>query len=150
MRAIALDSNDLKSTDWLVVAGAGEETRVHMQTTVDAAGAPRFVFDERTGENRLGDRNTGDGTVPLNGAIPRFVPEREIVVVTPRYFSFFEFKDRILNEVAGFHALLPNVNAVRRLVIKHLRPSFGGPLRGRPLPGISSKDWAPPIEKPRP
>jgi pimeloyl-ACP methyl ester carboxylesterase len=148
VRALVLDSSDLESADWLVIVGAGEETRVHMQTTLDAEGNPRFVFDERTGENQLRSRSTGDGTVPLAAALPRFVPEQEIVVVTPGDLSFFEFKDRILDEVAGFHAVLPNVNAVRRLVIKHLRPSFGAPLRGRPLPGVTRARWTPPTGKP--
>ena len=59
--------------DWLVVAGAGCETRVALRVERDDDGNPRFLLrsDERRNDWDSDDadlatrRNTGDGTVPL-------------------------------------------------------------------------------------
>lgn len=138
----------LRQKDWLGIVGVGEKTRVQM--TVEGDPEDRwFVINDEQFVNDLSNtspksRRTGDGTVPLPGAIPPFLPDSQLVCVMERDLSFLELKDRALVAVAGFHGLLPAVNLVQRLVIRHLRPDYRGPVWGRRLPGATS--WRPPID----
>jgi pimeloyl-ACP methyl ester carboxylesterase len=139
----------LRQSDWLAILGAGQKTRIQL-TVKQKGGGPRFVIDEDQFVNDLNSGNpasmrTGDGTVPVPGAIPAFLPRSGLVCVTEDDLSFFELRDRLLVEVGGFHGLLPRVNLVQRLVSKHLQPKFSGEVWGRRLPGSSS--WNPPISK---
>jgi hypothetical protein len=95
-------------------------------------------------ENNPRSTRTGDGTVPLAGAIPPFLSRSKPVCVTDDDLGHFEFRDRLLVEVGGFHGLLPRVNLVQRLVTKHLLPEYRGRIWGRRLPGAGS--WNPPIK----
>ena len=71
----------LDRRDWLAVAGVDSKTRVRLRIRRDASGAPRFDLrsDERLNRWDPNDpdpalrRGTGDGTVPLEGAIPPFL-----------------------------------------------------------------------------
>jgi pimeloyl-ACP methyl ester carboxylesterase len=139
----------LTQKDWLAVVGVGQKTRL-------GVGFDRhdrkewFVLDEALVLNELSSahptsRRTGDGTVPLFGALAPFLPESQLVCVTEEDFGFWEMRDRLLAEVGGFHGLLPAINLVQNLVVRHLRPGFRGPVHGRRVPGAAS--WRPPIEK---
>ncbi len=136
--------NGLSANSWLAIVGVGEETRQSVR--VDREGKwTRFSLDVDAGGKQARNRLTGDGTVPLHGAIPPFVPEEKLVAVDRKGFGAFEFGDRLLLQAAGLHAMLPTMNLVQRLVIKHLRPAFNGRFDGaKRLPGVR-KRWTPPI-----
>jgi pimeloyl-ACP methyl ester carboxylesterase len=138
----------LRQDDWLAIAGIGERTRVAM--TIRGAGdRPRFDIDSAEPVNDLGKRRadrtrTGDGTVPLSGAMPPFLPSSHVVCVKDDDLEFLEIRDRLMVGLGGFHGLLPRINLVQRLATKHLRPQYRGRVWGRPLPGVRS--WNPPID----
>lgn len=132
----------LEAEDWLAVVGAGERTRVSL-TVRRERGEPRFEFGDLDLADDVPGRRTGDGTVPLAGALPPFLPEEHVLCVTRDDLTFWEIGDRILTRIAGFHGLLPKVNLVTRLVTRHLRPSFRGEVWGRCVPGV--EQWNPPI-----
>jgi hypothetical protein len=88
---------------------------------------------------------TGDNTVPYFGARSKFIPNQEVVCVTPGDFSFWEFKDRILENI-GLHSSLPNMNLVQRLVVSHFKGAIYGEIWGRPAPDLPpATKWDPPI-----
>ncbi|HEX2139557.1 MAG TPA: alpha/beta fold hydrolase [Woeseiaceae bacterium] len=134
--------------DWLVIAGAGQRTR--LQLGIDGSRrAPRYIINDQQFVNELGalepnSLRTGDGTVPLPGAIPPFLPASRLVCVTEDDLNFFELRDRLLVEVGGMHGLLPRINLVQRLIVRHLLPRYRGDVWGRRVPGSDS--WNPPIE----
>lgn len=135
-------------SDWLVIVGVGQKTR--LQVTVDGnRRGPRYIIDDEQFVNELSalepnSLRTGDGTVPVAGAIPPFLPAAKIVCVTEDDLNFFELRDKLLVEVGGMHALLPRINLVQRLVTRHLLPRYRGDVWGRRVPGIDT--WKPPIE----
>ena len=138
---------------WLCIAGIDANTRVGMSTSTNNG---RIFFNLSDEVNNYGGVDskapatveTGDGTVPYLGAQSGFIPPEQIVCVTPKDFEFFEFKDKILDNV-GLHANLPNMNLVQRLVTSHFLDKKQGSLGGRPGPGISLAEWDPPIPKDR-
>lgn len=145
----------VRQDDWLAIIGVGERTRINM--VVDGgAGSRWFTISEDQFVNQLSRRHpdnrlTGDGTVPLPGAIPPFLPATRLVCVQDDDLEFLELRDRIMVGLGGFHGLLPRINLVQRLVTKHLRPDYRGRVWGRRLPG--ARAWNPPIagleERPR-
>jgi len=138
----------LRQDDWLAIIGVGEKTRI--QLTIDRGrDGPRFMIGEDQFVNELNRRKqnsvrTGDGTVPLVSAIPPFIPATRLVCVSDNDLEFLELRDRFLVGLGGFHGLLPRVNLVQRLVMRHLNPSYRGRVWGKRLPG--SKSWKPPID----
>ncbi|MDO8631307.1 MAG: alpha/beta fold hydrolase [Phycisphaerales bacterium] len=133
---------------WLAVVGIGYKTRI--QLTV--SGLPKSPWFEISDDQYIDEwnddkssRRTGDATVPLLGALPPFLPEEQLVCVSPDDFSWVEVGDRTLMAAAGLHAALPTMNLVQRLVVKHYRPAFRGKVWGRRVPGATS--WTPPIPK---
>ncbi|HET6628403.1 MAG TPA: alpha/beta hydrolase [Woeseiaceae bacterium] len=134
--------------DWLVIAGVGQKTR--LQLTVDGSRRnPRYIIDDDQFVNELSalepnSLRTGDGTVPLAGALPPFLDASRLVCVTEDDLNFFELRDKLLVEVGGMHGLLPRINLVQRLVTRHLLPRYRGDVWGRRVPG--SNTWKPPIE----
>ena len=139
------------SKDWLSLVGVNKTTRVRMGISKDAAGKPRFDFAEADVRNDWPNPDpkarvfTGDNSVPYLGARAKFVPTEEVVCVTPEDFSFWEFKDRLL-EQAGFHSNLLNMNLVQRLVVSHFKGRVYGDVWGRPAPDIPpGTAWDPPI-----
>jgi len=141
-------SAGLRQDDWLAILGVGERTRVQM-TVSGRPGRRRFVINEKQFVNELShrDRNslrTGDGTVPLQAAIPPFLPATRLVCVKDDDIDFLELRDRIMAGLGGLHGLLPRVNLVQRLVTRHLKSDYRGPVWGRRLPGARS--WNPPID----
>ena len=135
-------------SDWLAIIGVGQRTRLQLTVDRDRRG-PRFVIDDDQFVSSLDgkqpdSRETGDGTVPMAGAIPPFLPATRPVCVVESDLGFFELRDRLLAEVGGFHGLLPRMNLVQRLVTKHLLPAYRGEVWGRRLPGTPT--WNPPID----
>jgi pimeloyl-ACP methyl ester carboxylesterase len=133
---------------WLPIIGVGSHTR--LQITVDQErDGPRYQISDDQFTNRLSHRHpdsreTGDGTVPLAGALAPFLKEEQGVCVMPQDLGWLEIRDRALLMAAGLHGILPTINLVQRLVVKHLKPDFRGEVWGRPVPGVDQ--WAPPIE----
>lgn len=146
VNTLKLDGNTVPEDDWMAVVGVHVRTRVEMEIR-KANGAPRFFIDDKQYvdeyEKDPTSRRTGDGTVPLEGALPPFLPEDKIIALTPQHFSWTEFQDRILAAREGLHALLPTMNLAQRLVIKHFHPGFKGEVKGRRVPG--SMNWNPPL-----
>lgn len=158
--ALRLDDPDdarpchLSRDRWLAIAGADRETRVGLRVERGENGAPRFDLrsDERCNDWDSDDadpatrRRTGDGTVPLEGAIPPFLEESRLVCVTPGDFGYWEFRDRALSSLAGFHGLIPKMNMLHRLILRFLLDgddSYGNTW-GRALPGVET--WNPPLK----
>lgn len=136
------------ATRWLCVAGVHARTRVHVAIDPQGPSGPEFRFDP---EQDLRDewpasRLTGDGTVPLRGAVPPFLPETAIVCVTPADFDFWELQDRALRGLAGFHGILPNMDMLHRMIVRFFRPEARGDVWGRPLPGVAPDAWQPPLK----
>lgn len=148
VNSFKLSDAKIKQHNWLAVVGIGCETRIQIDSKKTRSG-PWFVIKENQFVNELtsdnpDSRKTGDGTVPLAGALPPFLPESSLVCVTPDDLGRFELRDKVLVKVAGLHGLLPAINLVQRLTIKHLKDDFGGPIWGRRVPGATS--WNPPIK----
>jgi hypothetical protein len=146
---LRLERLELKdSKRWLCIVGVGGKTRQSMTLRVDAKGnRPWFELGEETDEWSQGHASirTGDNTVPFSGAKCAFVPAEQIICISPDEFAFFEFKDRLINQL-GFHSALPSMNLVQRLVVSHLLGTKKGKLEGYPSPEIDPAKWDPPIK----
>lgn len=146
---LKLSTAGLAPKNWLCVVGADSETRVKLQ--VDAG--PNFKFSSADRQNnwkskdQQARRMTGDGTVPFEGAIPKFLKPENLVVVTPDDYGYWEIQDRAISAVAGFHGILPNMDMVHRLIVAHFtdRPDTHGNIWGRAAPGVTKKTWDPPV-----
>lgn len=138
---------------WLLIVGLDERTAYRVRLSDGG----RFAFDaeekEYRGEggppaNVDGWRgNLGDGTVPLDGAVPEWADRHSIVGVAERDFGgFLGFGENLpLRKGMSLHASLPLMNLVQRWTISFLRGSKWGDLWGRPLPGLPIKDWTSPV-----
>lgn len=142
----------LDPSSWLCVVGVNAETRIQLK--IDMVGrSPDFTFSSADRDNRWSDpdpaiaRRTGDGTVPFEGALPKFLPLESLVCVVPEDFGYWEIQDRVLAAAAGFHGILPNMDMLHRLIVAHFtgRPDRHGNIWGRPAPGIAPAQWTPPI-----
>jgi len=138
----------LTQSDWLAIIGVGQKTRIQLTVEKGRRGS-WFVIDDNQFINELDHDDprslrTGDGTVPVAGAIPPFLSHSKPVCVTEDDLGFFELRDRLFVELGGFHGLLPGVNLVQRLVTRHLLPEYRGRVWGRRVPGARS--WKPPID----
>ena len=152
------NGHQIASDDWLAIAGADCKTRVGLRIERDPDGAPRFDLrsDERRNHWDSDDtdsatrRQTGDGTVPLAGAVPPFLDESRLVCVTPGDFGYWELRDRVLSGLAGFHGLIPKMNMLHRLILRFLldKDDSYGNTWGRPLPGVT--EWDPPLKPLKP
>ena len=149
--AFRLSHAGLKPEDWLCVVGVDARTRVRLKVKRTRQGA-QFEFDSEDRKNQWQDgidesarRETGDGTVPFEGALPHFLALENLVCVTPDDYGYWEIQDRALTKVAGFHGILPNMNMLHRLIVRHLtgRPDTRGNTWGRPAPGVTK--WQPPL-----
>jgi pimeloyl-ACP methyl ester carboxylesterase len=139
---------------WLCLVGVDADTRVRLPVT-RKSGLPFFDLN---GTNRMNEwkktsdpvarQQTGDGTVPFLGAEPAFLERKHLVCLRPDDFGYWELKDKALLQFTGFHSLLPGLNLAQRLVVSHLRGHPTKGVWGRPAPGISPDDWAPPMRLP--
>lgn len=154
IESFKLSDAGLKPEDWLCVVGVGSRTRVRLRIGGTAA-SPDFdlASDDRVNLWRDAKRPatewrlTGDGTVPFEGALPSFLPERCVVCVTPDDYSYWEVGDRVLSAASGFHGILPNMDMLHRLIVRHFtgRPDRHGNTWGWPAPGVARADWSPPL-----
>jgi hypothetical protein len=164
---LELAQADLTSADWLCVVGVGAVTRVGMRIARGQDGKPLYDLRSAHRENHWKDldpdkpldatsetrrRRTGDGTVPFEGAVPKFLSERNLVCVTPADFGYWEAVDRTLSSLKGFHGLLPNMNMLHRMLAAHFvrgrKDRNQGRYRniwGQPAPGVRLTDWDPAI-----
>ncbi len=148
-----LEEAGLTKKDWLVIVGADAETRVRMTVRKTEFG-PQFDLSASDRQNLWKDRRprkaraTGDGTVPLEGALPKFLNEANIVCVTPDDYGYWELQDRILTKVAGFHGILPNMNMLHRMLVRFFTGGADrrGNTWGRPVPGVNEDQWDPPLK----
>ena len=140
--------------DWLAIAGVDASTRVALRVRRDDDGAPRFDLRSAERRNQWGSDddarrlNTGDGTVPLAGAVAPFLEASRLVCVTARDFGYWELKDRTLTRFTGLHGLLPTMNMVHRLIVRFLldKDDPYGHTWGRRFPGVPEGEWRPPLE----
>jgi hypothetical protein len=124
--------------------------RLHIAST---GGKPDFDLRSADRVNTWGAATaaerclTGDGTVPLAGAQPAFLKPENLVCVTPDDFGYWEIQDRLTTKVAGFHGILPNMDMLHRLIVRHFtgRADRHGNTWGRPAPGVAPADWAPAV-----
>ena len=144
------DGTGVGRGDWLAVAGADAETRIGLRVIAADDGSPRFRLRSHERRNEWGSadgdrRDTGDGTVPLAGAVAPFLGEAGLVCVVPGDFGYWELRDRALSRFAGFHGLIPKMNMLHRLVIRFLLDADDphGNTWGRRLPGV--EEWTPPL-----
>ncbi|MBL28868.1 MAG: hypothetical protein CMM50_15100 [Rhodospirillaceae bacterium] len=143
----------LETNDWLCVVGVDSVTRVRLHVKRKGQAA-EFDFRSDDRANLWGDEKaptsewgfTGDGTVPFEGAVPKFLDRANLVCVTPDDYGYWELSDRATTKLAGFHGILPNMNMLHRLIVRHFtgRPDRHGNTWGRPAPGVEA--WAPPLD----
>lgn len=141
------------SKKWLCLVGVNANTRVRMEIGKDSAGQPRFQLDD--GDVRDGWKDsdsaqrvfTGDNTVPYFGARSNLIPTEQVVCISPGDFGLLEIKDKaLMHAMDSFHASLPNMNLVQRLVVSHLKGQSYGDLWGHPAPDLDpNTPWDPPI-----
>ena len=154
---LQLERAGLKPSDWLCVAGVNSPTRVRLPIR-GQGGEVEFLLRSGDRENRWDsnrcpagrDREqglTGDGTVPFEGAVPKFLGRENVVCVTPQDFGYWEVADRILDRAAGFHGILPNMNMIHRLIVRHFTgsPDLHGATWGRAAPGVPPGHWNPAV-----
>ena len=150
-----LSTTNLKPADWLCVAGVNSETRVRMRITRTEHG-PLFDLSSKYRLN-LWRKNkqdqsrwglTGDGTVPFEAALPNFLKPENIVCVTPEDYGYWEVQDKVVAGVAGFHAIICNMDMLHRLIVRHFtgRPDTGGNTWGYPAPGVTTDQWDPAVK----
>jgi pimeloyl-ACP methyl ester carboxylesterase len=147
-----LEKAGLTVQDWLCVVGVDSTTRVRLEI-INTPQGPEFDFrsDDRdnewgNGKDPVKSRLTGDGTVPFEGALPAFLKMENVVCVTPNDFGYWEIQDRLVTQVAGFHGILPNMDMLHRLIVRHFTgwPDDHGNTWGRPAPGVTA--WQPPLK----
>jgi hypothetical protein len=144
----------LRAGDWLCVAGVDSVTRVRLKVKTTSRG-PMFDLGsdyrlnlwKKNTVNPTEWYSTGDGTVPLASAVPTFLRPENIVCVTPDDFGYWEAQDKVTAGVAGLHAIIPNMDMLHRMIVRHFtgRADFGGNTWGSPAPGVSEKQWRPPL-----
>ncbi|MBF0566438.1 MAG: hypothetical protein HQK89_14505 [Nitrospirae bacterium] len=153
INSFKLEQADLTTNDWLCVVGVDSETRVRVNVK-KTGNDPDFDFSSKDMENKWGDGATpkarcltGDGTVPFDGAIPTFLGLDNIVCVTDDDFGYWEVQDRLLAKVSGFHGILPNMDMLHRLIVRHFtgRDDTRDSTWGRRAPGVAQTKWHPPL-----
>ena len=145
----------MSNKNWLAVVGVGTDTRVRLRVTKSGN---KPVFDLRSsdrtnnwkekGTDPKDQRLTGDGTVPYEGAVPKFLDENNLVLVTPDDYGYWEVQDRTLTAAAGFHGILPNMNMLHRLIVRFFTDGSDKKNNtwGRPAPGVAKNNWDPPLK----
>lgn len=152
LEGLQLADRGLAPDRWLCVIGVDAVTRVRMRVE-RRRGKPYFRLssadrlNEWETEDAEARRLSGDGTVHFRGAVPAFLPYESLVCVSPEDFGYWEIGDKAAVRLGGFHGLLPNMNMLHRLIVRHFT-GRGDPKRntwGRPAPGVAPGDWQPPL-----
>ncbi len=154
VKSLKLDSLGLSDEKWLAIVGLGEKTR--LQITINniqnkkklrfELSEDQFINEWEYTKEKHDMENTGDATVPFKGACPPFkgIDKNQLVCVSEKDLGFWELRDRASEDIIGLHGLLPRINLVQRLIVKHFYPSYKGKTWGMPAPGAYD-DWKPPI-----
>jgi pimeloyl-ACP methyl ester carboxylesterase len=139
---------------WLAVVGVDSVTRVRLRIVKNGR-FPEFEFKTSDRDNkwfpaRITDpecRLTGDGTVPFEGAVPKFLAPENLVCVTPADYGYWEIGDKVLTEVGGFHGIMPKMNMLHRLLVRFFTdaPDKRDNTWGRRAPGVADGQWKPPL-----
>ena len=152
VETLDLQGCGLNRTDWLCVLGVDCQTRVHLKVKRRGKSTAFLLSsDDRKNDWNTTDNDrrhlTGDGTVPFEGAVPGFLPRSDLVCVSPSDFGYWEAFHRTTNALAGFHGILPNMNMLHRLIVRHITGNTDrhGNTWGRRPPGVSRHDWTPPL-----
>lgn len=148
-----LTNAGLDRSRWLAVAGIGAKTRIKINIS-KIGNSPNFDLrsDDRKNEwdpeDNPNSRLTGDGTVPFEGAIPKFLKLENLVCVSPDDFGYWEIQDKVLTGIAGLHGILPNMNMLHRMIVRFFKdtPDRRKNTWGRPAPGVKDNDWKPPLK----
>jgi pimeloyl-ACP methyl ester carboxylesterase len=151
--ALNLGAKGFSAERWLCVVGVDSETRVRMRVDRDD-GLPVFRLKSADRMNEWGEKDTekrkltGDGTVHFKAAVPKFLPYESLVCVSPDDYGYWELADRATTKLAGFHGILPNMNMLHRLLVRHFtgRGDPRGNTWGRPAPGVAKNQWKPPVQ----
>ena len=151
LAGLDLRATGLAPDRWLCVIGVDAVTRVRMRVE-RRRGKPYFRLSsedrmDHWAEAGKDHRMTGDGTVHFRGAIPAFLPYESLVCVSPDDYGYWEIPDRVTTRLGGFHGLLPNMNMLHRLLVRHFTGA-GDPKRntwGRRPPGVAKDAWDPPL-----
>jgi pimeloyl-ACP methyl ester carboxylesterase len=142
-----LQQAGLTTADWLCVVGVGCLTRVKL-TIKMVGGAPVFEFHsyDRQDDWKQGGLLTGDSTVPLHGAVPKFLKPENIVCVTPDDFGYWELVDTAFVKTQGLHGFIPAMDMLHRMIARHFtgRDDPHKNTWGRKLPGVMK--WDPPMD----
>lgn len=125
---------------WLPIVGMDAETHTRGAVTLDAKKRPFFGFAPPVNAYPT-TTDTGDNTIPLAGARADFLTLDRLVGVRKEDLSFWEFRDRLLLEVGTFHAFLPRMNHVHKLVIRFLRDDLAWRFKAWPVPGVAKPAW---------
>jgi pimeloyl-ACP methyl ester carboxylesterase len=142
----------MRPEDWLAVVGVDAVTRVRLRI-LKRGGRVDFDLTSRDRENAWASgkdpllrRMTGDGTVSLEGAVAPFLKKENLVCVTPEDYGYWEFQDKAVSKIAGFHGILPNMDMLHRMLVRFFtgRSDPRGNTWGRRVPGV--KRWIPPME----
>ena len=152
LNAFDLAAAGLSDDRWLCIVGVDSETRVKLEIGKRGA-SPEFVFRSEHRKNEWGNADagervaTGDGTVPLLGALPSFLRREQIVCVRPDDFGYWEIADKVALAVAGFHGIVPNMNMLHRLIVRYFKNKTDSRQNtwGRQLPGVARAAWKPPL-----
>ncbi|HRZ13562.1 MAG TPA: alpha/beta fold hydrolase [Kiritimatiellia bacterium] len=153
IEAFRLDQAGLTPQDWLCVVGVGSKTRVALKIRKTSSG-PEFDLASTERKDNWGSNKTkawhltGDGTVPFKGAQPAFLKPENLVCVTPKDYGYWEVQDNVIANIAGFHGIMPNMNMLHRLIVRHFtgREDKHGNTWGRRAPGVGKRNWKPPME----
>ena len=150
-----LSKTNLTSDDWLCVVGVNSQTRVRMRISstekgplFDLSSKYRLNLWRQNQQDPTQWRWTGDGTVPFEAAKPNFLKLENLVCVTPEDYGYWEVQDKLVASVAGFHAIICNMDMLHRLIVRHFtgRPDIGGNTWGYPAPGVRAENWAPAVK----
>lgn len=139
---------------WLAVVGVDSVTRVRLKIVKNGR-FPEFDFKTSDRDNKwfparimdLECRLTGDGTVPFEGAVPKFLAPENLVCVTPGDYGYWEIGDKVFNSIGGFHGILPNMNMLHRLLVRFFTGARDTRENtwGRRAPGVADGQWKPPL-----
>ncbi len=149
-----LSQTNLLPEDWLCVVGVNAETRVRMRISstergplFDLSSKYRLNLWRKNQENQAEWHLTGDGTVPFEAALPSFLELKNIVCVTPDDYGYWEVQDKVVASVAGFHAIIANMDMLHRMIVRHFtgRPDIAGNTWGYPAPEVTPEQWKPPF-----
>jgi pimeloyl-ACP methyl ester carboxylesterase len=151
----------LEPNGWLPLVGIDEATRFAAGLSVRTdpnTGSSRKEFDFLSAEGGYdGSRKPaefrefrlrlGDGVVPLQGAVPRWVRREAVACVAERDFGgLLKLEDILLRKFTSLHVSLPLMNLVQRWVMSFLKGRRWGDVWGRPLPDVKKEDWRPPVQ----